>query len=559
MFYERLDWVSDLAAALREFHDAGSADNQFANFAMELTRRMRSGANNSLHDSLTVAFADLACTDAIDGTGTLNAVEFARRWGPAASTWLERSLDGSRCITVRPRDGANENQLVDAVAETAPQRLVELLDQTRVPNTLPLLDHLETSLGVLPTDIDGLVAVQHLLGSTVPLLRLLSRRMDPANVSVLGKPYSTNPQVVHALRAQYGNEALIEGGDFSNHFRDFESQFDEQCERVLLGVTRRMASGSMAPDHRVLVLDDGAHLTRMLHDARFADVAHRFVCVEQTSRGIWKLADVDLRTPVVNVAESWVKLRHESPLIAESVRDCLLELLAGLDETGVKIERRALVIGFGTIGNAVACALAKLGWDVQVYDKREAARRSARDHGFPCGTDLHRQLPEVGLVVGCTGMRALSYQDMFLLSDSTVVVSASSSDIEFGGWELRRHASLFPSDTARTGTPDLLYDRLQGHEVYMGHAAHPATGLCALRLAGKVILLANGGFPINLNGEIDPIAPGSIQLTRALLYAGALQAAASDGPGLHTLNERAQQTIWQGFQQCRKDTGSERQ
>jgi len=46
-----------------------------------------------------------------------------------------------------------------------------------------------------------------------------------------------------------------------------------------------------------------------------------------------------------------------------------------------------------------------------------------------------------------------------------------------------------------------------------------------LGLEGKAFLLLNSGSPINLTGGADPIAPATIQLTRALLLLGTIQAA----------------------------------
>jgi len=44
--------------------------------------------------------------------------------------------------------------------------------------------------------------------------------------------------------------------------------------------------------------------------------------------------------------------------------------------------------------------------------------------------------------------------------------------------------------------------------------------------------LANGGFPVNFTGEIDPIPAEEIQITRSLVLAGALQAVNEKSNGL---------------------------
>ena len=53
----------------------------------------------------------------------------------------------------------------------------------------------------------------------------------------------------------------------------------------------------------------------------------------------------------------------------------------------------------------------------------------------------------------------------------------------------------------------------------------------------------NGGFPVNFDGGVDTIPPEKIQLTRSLLFLGALQASQTREAGLHCLDDRNQHRL----------------
>ncbi len=76
---------------------------------------------------------------------------------------------------------------------------------------------------------------------------------------------------------------------------------------------------------------------------------------------------------------------------------------------------------------------------------------------------------------------------------------------------------------------------------------HPCFSLYRVSRGGRRFYLINGGFPVNFDGGVDPIVPEKIQLTRSLLYLGALQASYSQQPGLHDLDGRLQRMLLDAF------------
>ncbi len=396
--------------------------------------------------------------------------------------------------------------------------------------TLPVLERLYEELGPVDPAVRGLFGLQHLFGSTASLITRLARQhMDPAEVHLLGKPYSANPRVVRFLRRNRGYWVHPDS-TVQPEGRDNDGQMDARISATLERIRARIAR--FDPAERILLIDDGGRAIQALHTERFADIRDRFTCVEQTRCGTRALENLDLRIPVINVAESWVKLEHESPLIAESVNHELTLQLAVMAQAGLYRDNHALIIGFGSIGQAVARELRLCGRDVAVYDSDEDKRVAAVRAGFPVISDLHVALERGGAIIGCTGLPVLDHEDYDRIADGSLLISASSADVEFRAWQLRTvglnlgRPESWNLEGARPATP----------ATGDSDRKHPCFSLYRLDNGGRRFYLVNGGFPVNFSGGVDPIPAEKIQLTRSLLYLGALQASQTNEPGLHALS-----------------------
>jgi S-adenosylhomocysteine hydrolase len=274
----------------------------------------------------------------------------------------------------------------------------------------------------------------------------------------------------------------------------------------------------------------------MLHQERFSDLTNYFTCVEQTRAGIRAVKKLDLRVPVINVAESEVKLKHESPMIGESVKNELIKRLWTLKSQRIYVGKRALIIGYGAIGQCTAFELNSCGYEITVYDSNASHRHKAIQDGFRCEDDKHSALSSADLVVGCTGTSVLDKCEHRFIADGAILVSTSSSDVEFKGWQIRRSPN-----TVRISNESIKYAHPE---------SRPCFNLYKMEQHEKSFYLVNGGFPVNFSGEVDPIPPHMIQLTRGLLYAGAVQASFEQKPGVHSLNTYMQELILNEYAQC---------
>ncbi|MHC4881619.1 MAG: Rossmann-fold NAD(P)-binding domain-containing protein [Planctomycetota bacterium] len=224
-------------------------------------------------------------------------------------------------------------------------------------------------------------------------------------------------------------------------------------------------------------------------------------------------------------------------MIGESVKNELVKRLVTLKSQGVQIGNRALIIGYGSIGRCTAFELRSFGYEVTVFDSNATHRYNATRDGFQCENNKYMALSYADLVVGCTGTSVLDRSDHQFIADGAVLVSTSSSDVEFKGWQIRKSP-----DTVR-----ILNETMVQH---YHPENHPCFNLYRMKQHNKSFYLVNGGFPVNFSGDIDPISPQKIQLTRALLYAGAVQASFEQRPEVHSLNTHMQELILNGYAQC---------
>jgi S-adenosylhomocysteine hydrolase len=370
------------------------------------------------------------------------------------------------------------------------------------------------------------LACRHLMASTVAELGTMRTAIPELNfIEVLGKPYSANrAAVLELIRRHFRinqqsrvvpSRTEYALGSFKDHHRSIARS---TVERALEDMPRG--------NEPLLVIDDGGALIDAVGQEVLAGRLHRpVVAIEQTTRGLFaarpflkERAVRDSGFALVNVGESWAKLNEESGIIAESVLREAREWLWMLD----RLDRSSLsigLIGYGAIGANIASQLGSLGglWgpriDLIVYDRNPHKNALAKANSFEVGLTVEEVVARSGVVIAATGSTSINADVASKLNDGTVLISASSGDSEFRGlkdWSLAVEP-LLPGKAERT--------RLSGvHDL-----------LVATSSEGRSVYIVNGGFPVNFDGSLDPIAPASIQLTRALMLGAVLQASGAKG------------------------------
>ena len=546
LYYEGHEVVDSLVDEFRSVHRWGGRGPAAIRFHARVSQQIhRIEDRADLHNAISIVLADVVDREGRDPSGAICPDVLGQLYGATVGSSV-RTMLGSVGThgTTRIRDAVTANELVRLVGLFAPGRVGELLAPDLLEPPLPLVDAVRERFGALDERVAAIVGVQHLMGSTVTLFRALSAgSVPPHRVFLLGKPYSTNHAVMRYLESVCGF-AVHPGSVEYRGAREYHEEADVHIASLLSAAVASVSERR----GRILLIDDGGRAIRMIHESSLGFAAERFACVEQTRRGVRELQGLSLRGPVVHVAESRVKLERESPIIGESVSDEVARRLEALEVAGIPVGRSSAILGFGAIGSAVASALRDRGQAIVVYDPDATKRDAARAAGYAAVSRLADALGAARVVIGCTGYAAMGLAEYELLQNDSILISASSSDIEFSGWHLRALSRASDAEHRITDVFNLVHERFRDRLLYLGDLDHPCHFLSVARVFGRRVFLVNGGFPINFTGGVDPIPPAKIQLTRALLFAAGVQSSRTEEPGLHPVDAAAQMLIERGWE-----------
>lgn len=375
--------------------------------------------------------------------------------------------------------------------------ITNMLNPGYLKTRLPLLEYTNSLYPRSGMDKTTIIAVQHLLDTTHLMFRSwYDRGLKPKNIHVLGKCYSSNLTVMTNMRKE-GIHVSGWSSRFHSHF-SYDRQFDHFVSKFA-----QQALSHSCQNEKIILLDDGGHLIYSMGN-QLNKIADRVAAVEQTSSGYEKLKELKLNFPIVNVARSPIKLAYEPPWVADVILEKTTKKLKNL-----KVQpKNVLIVGNGSIGCAIHSIL-KNSKQVRTYDKADQQ------------ISLDYLLPDADLVFGCTGTTSIPTSKHHLIKRGSILVSASSSDREFDSVHIRKKL--------------------------------PAYFNCHQDIDNGEVKLLNSGFPVNFVGEEYSVLPEKIQLIRALLTLGVLQASQLVGKtqGLVELDLEQQRALAEHFQRMK--------
>ncbi|MBI3178304.1 MAG: NAD-binding protein, partial [Deltaproteobacteria bacterium] len=401
--------------------------------------------------------------------------------------------------------------------------LAEMTQHTRIPLRLPMLEAaLDDLNGSRPLVTKNLLMVSHFLATSVPLALALKRAGAEYDSTVMvGTPYGSNKTVVDTL-VGIGFDVRVPALSVTDYRKAVEKGLDDI-------VAKHRANGQS-----VVVLDDGGLVADLLHsNPKYADVLGAFKLVEQTTGGVIVSEKHALQAPIINAARSKSKMR-EAPFIGAAVAT---KVRQGLERIGKGVAgQKAVVIGFGTVGKELAKQLRESGAKVVVIEPSETRRAAAKDAGFAVADSVKKHLTSADLIVGCTGTQTLALEDMKQLKSGATIASASSKQTEFQMDALKRAASK--ADKVETEVPTVT---LPSYEYTLGK---------------KKLTVLGDGWPVNFDGDVEDIDAEDIQLTRAIMFSGAIQASkllnTSKKGGLVPYDEKEDLKILRRFEKLQK-------
>jgi S-adenosylhomocysteine hydrolase len=359
---------------------------------------------------------------------------------------------------------------------------------------LPLIERLTRLFDDLNLENTLIISVQHLCSTTEVLFNaLLDLNLYPENLYVVGKCYSTNPEVLVRLRKK-GINALFSSSSF-NYSVPFDIDFDRNVDEMIKQV---ISSNDLFSFERIIILDDGGHLLERAN--ALLPKGLPVIGIEQTSSGFNRMNDKNLPFPVINLARSWLKLEYESPIIISLVLRKLKEKLDQLDSNVNKV----LLIGFGVLGQKIHEIL-KDRYLISTFDSVPEKSTIKPD-------EFKTRLGEFDLIIGCTGSTSLTFEDFSYLKNPVILASISSSDREFEAFKFRK--------------------------------LNPVKN-CHSHVTVDGITLLNCGFPITFDEDYDSIDTDDFQLTRALILASVYQASVTNQSlhGFLPMEDDLQKTI----------------
>jgi adenosylhomocysteinase len=346
--------------------------------------------------------------------------------------------------------------------------------------------------------LPGLLVIQHVLRDTERFLQLLLERGWQVRM-LIGIPYSCDASAAERLASL--TDVRVPA------FEDFQRVVDDM-------LTNELRRG---PAERFILQEVGGYCATLLGNGSPVDVSGCAGAIEETRRGLWRYqAQQGLKVPVLEIAGSRLK-EIEAIHVGEAVARAIATDLAVLGKSLPGLT--AGVIGFGSIGSAVAHSLHARGAAVACFDLSAIRQIESAARGFRM-IDLRRLLAESDLVVGATGTGAFSANEIPLLKDGAILASASSGRREFP------------------------LDALAGAARGCGRIGESVT---RLELSGgATIHLIKDGFPANFRLTSLPLPIADLLFAELALCLGRL-VLSSPPPGLHSLDlaeEERAASLW---------------
>lgn len=386
---------------------------------------------------------------------------------------------------------------------------------------LPVLNSV---LGVVQQEVPKLnriafVCVQHLLDSTLDIFEaLIQLGAKPDNIFLLGKHYSTSPEVVEkaeALGIQVQNFTPL------TQLGTYKEVFDQDITNLWLQVRRFLEKNTHSID-KLIVLDDGGKCFKSIPKDILRE--YNVVGIEQTTAGLTEINSIKFHDSVyIDIAKSASK-SLEVGMVSNAVVNKIANQLPC-----PQANPAFGIVGVGAIGTALAKRLASVGYNVSLYDPcHKESKNSSINAYLTSGQNIKKLRraftrnfqdlrPEPGklewvdsvealfqkseYIFGCTGKDFTKNLDIDnLLVGNKHLISCSSEDKEFLSI-LHRIQELNPNNT---------WDPLK--DIYWQKDPN------------SLIHLIKGGFPCNFDDTGTSVPSEDIQLTRALIFGGLIQA-----------------------------------
>ncbi len=209
-----------------------------------------------------------------------------------------------------------------------------------------------------------------------------------------------------------------------------EKTFNNMTAEILMECMKR----SESENKKVIIVEDGGYFAPLIHTEKFVDIADKcYGAVEQTTKGYRRDSEIkNPKFPIVSIATSKLKLFLEAQEVAATLEENIVNTLRKYNSDRTLNKHKALILGFGTIGQKLAEALLNKSISISVYDTDPFKRLSAEvSNKFNVLENLH-DLSKFHIIIGVSGEPSLKDAAAFWgLGHNVILASGSSERLEF--------------------------------------------------------------------------------------------------------------------------------
>ncbi len=326
----------------------------------------------------------------------------------------------------------------------------------------------------------AVISVQHLLETTGSLFEsLVDLGISPLNILLMGKLYSNNIKVTKKI-TKLGIE-VVNNSD-SSEPGVYGEIFKQDCLHLWDRMSEKISEKNI---ETIIVLDDGGVL---ISTVPFS-IIKKFcvIAVEQTTSGI----ELNKNSPIsiISVAGSAVKKHIEPAFISQAIIQKAKRYLLMYAPKNIGI------FGLGNIGRALVKDLSD-HYHLSVFDHNEDITNAL----IKIDSDANSLYLNADFIIGATGNDVSNLNWVKKAGKDKILMSVSSGDKEFKG--LLNISKKYIQEPVSSLLDNVVINTEDGYRL-------------------KIL---RGGTPINFDNNIHSVLPEYIQLTRALLLIGVIQA-----------------------------------
>jgi adenosylhomocysteinase len=267
----------------------------------------------------------------------------------------------------------------------------------------------------------AIFTIHHQTDFLVLLMQAIELGLDPSLITVIDKEYSYrfSRRVDAHIRRRLGIPVFT--------YSELREGLSDHIVRVA-GAREQSMARTWTPS---VVIDDGGYVLPVLR-TEFQPFLSLFRgVVEQTTSGIWALRPFirEVELPIFSVAESELKSTVEAQGVAMAALTSLRRLLPNERFDG----RSAVLVGFGTIGQALALLLRRQNFSVWVTDSAPSKLVTAKERGFNVSPTVVSAIEQArpSYIFSCAEPGAVSADAFARIRDDCCLVSLTSRDRAF--------------------------------------------------------------------------------------------------------------------------------